>query len=181
MRIYGNRRIKTLPGQTVRPTPSRVREAIFQMWRDRISGCDWLDLCAGSGAMGAEALCRGAATVTGIEKWGRAYGVIRDNWQTLAQPEQQIKILRGDVVVMLAKLAGRQFDCIYFDPPYAGELYQPVLTAIAAHHLLAPGGEMAVEYSPRQWQPLEIAGLTCDRSKTYGNSAIAFYRTSQQS
>lgn len=176
MRIYGNRRIKTLPGQTVRPTPGRVREAMFQMWRDRIPGCAWLDLCAGSGAMGAEALCRGAATVTGIEKWGRACGVIRDNWQTVAQPDQQIQILRGDVVATLAKLAGQQFDCIYFDPPYAGELYRPVLTAIAADGLLAPGGELAAEYSPRHWQPEEIEGLRCDRVKTYGNSAIAFYR-----
>ena len=72
VRIYGNREIKTLPGEETRPTSARVREALFNIWQGRILGCRWLDLCAGSGAMGAEALCRGAAEVVGIEKSGAA-------------------------------------------------------------------------------------------------------------
>ncbi|HEY9736425.1 MAG TPA: RsmD family RNA methyltransferase, partial [Trichocoleus sp.] len=65
LRIYGNRTIKTLPGEATRPTASRVREALFNIWQGRVDGCRWLDVCAGSGAMGAEALCRGAAEVVG--------------------------------------------------------------------------------------------------------------------
>ena len=60
MRIYGNRQLKTLPGQITRPTPARVREAVFNIWQGSVENCRWLDLCAGSGSMGAEALCRGA-------------------------------------------------------------------------------------------------------------------------
>ena len=72
IRIYGNRPIKTLPGQATRPTPAKVREALFNSWQGRVNGSRWLDLCAGSGAMGAEALCRGASLVVGIEQAGAA-------------------------------------------------------------------------------------------------------------
>ncbi|MFM6278371.1 MAG: RsmD family RNA methyltransferase, partial [Dolichospermum sp.] len=76
LRIYGNRLIKTLPGENTRPTSARVREALFNIWQGRITGCRWLDLCAGSGAMGAEALCREASVVIGIEQPSLACGII---------------------------------------------------------------------------------------------------------
>ncbi|MER3475705.1 MAG: 16S rRNA (guanine(966)-N(2))-methyltransferase RsmD, partial [Leptolyngbya sp. ERB_1_2] len=68
LRIYGNRSLKTLPGQETRPTLARVREAVFNIWQGSIEQCRWLDLCTGSGSMGAEALCRGASIVIGIEQ-----------------------------------------------------------------------------------------------------------------
>ena len=163
MRIYGNRQLKTLPGQATRPTPARVREALFNIWRGSISGCRWLDLCAGNGSMGAEALCRGAKVVVGIEQSGRACSIIRQNWQSLASSEQY-QILRGDVLMRLKTLYGQHFDRIYFDPPYASDLYQPVLEAIAQYSILAPGGEMAVEHTPK-WQAVEIPGLEICREK----------------
>lgn len=138
MKIYGNRQLKTLPGQATRPTSARVREALFNIWRASITGCRWLDLCAGNGSMGAEALCRGARVVVGIEQSGRACSIIRQNWQRLAS-SQQYQILRGDVLVRLKTLDGQHFDHIYFDPPYASDLYQPVLEAIAQNSILAPG------------------------------------------
>ena len=79
LRIYGNRQLKTVPGQTTRPTTGRVREALFNIWQGSISGCHWLDICAGNGVMGAEALCRGAAAVVGIEQAGLACRTIQQN------------------------------------------------------------------------------------------------------
>lgn len=178
MRIYGNRKIITLPGQTVRPTPARAREALFNIWRDRVPESHWLDLCAGNGTMGAEALCRGAAAVTGLECWGKAARVVRQNWQNLAKPEQKITVLRGNVTTVQQYLGDQQFDLIYFDPPYAAQLYDPVLKAIAAHQLLKPSGAIAAEYSPKQWQPQAYEGLEQVRQKVYGNTAIAFYEVS---
>ncbi|MEO1509975.1 MAG: RsmD family RNA methyltransferase, partial [Cyanobacteria bacterium J06633_23] len=93
IRIYGNRAIKTLPGQATRPTPAKVREALFNIWQGRLQGCRWLDLCAGSGAMGAEALCRGASNVVGIEKSRSACRIIQTNWQTVAKPEQTFQVI----------------------------------------------------------------------------------------
>jgi 16S rRNA G966 N2-methylase RsmD len=84
-------------------------------------------------------------------------------------------VLRGDVVQRLKTLGGQQFDRIYFDPPYASELYQPVLEAIAQHQLLAEGGELAVEHSPNNWTVEPISGLEICRQKVYGNTALTFY------
>jgi 16S rRNA (guanine966-N2)-methyltransferase len=176
IRIYGNRQLKTLPGLDTRPTTGRVREALFNIWQGTIQGCHWLDLCAGSGSMGAEALCRGASFVVGIEQSGKAYTIIQQNWQKFAQPEQKFQILRGDVVQRLKSLAGQQFDRIYFDPPYASELYQPVLEAIAQYQLLAESGEIAVEHDPDRNLPQTILSLEICRQKVYGNTAITFYK-----
>lgn len=175
LRIYGNRVLKTLPGLETRPTPARVREAVFNIWQGTISGCRWLDLCTGSGSMGAEALCRGAALVVGIEQSSRACAVIQQNWQQVAQPEQKFQLVRGDVVQRLKTLAGEQFDRMYFDPPYASDLYQPVLEAIAKYQLLAPSGELAVEHSPQGWTVEPIPSLEICREKVYGNTALTFY------
>lgn len=176
MRIYGNRQLKTLPGQTTRPTVARVREAVFNIWQGSIVGCRWLDLCTGTGSMGAEALCRGASLVIGIEKWAKACAIIQQNWEQVAQPEQEFQLLQGDVVRQLPALAGQQFDRIYFDPPYASNLYKPVIDAIAHYQLLDQYGELAVEHSPNNLTLSSISSLEIWRHKVYGNTALTFYR-----
>ncbi len=173
LRIYGNRQLQTPPGQLSRPTLGRVREALFNIWQGEIDGCAWLDLCAGSGAMGAEALCRGAAVVVGIEQASPALKVMEANWQKVARPEQRVEILRGHVLKRLPPLAGRQFDRIYFDPPYDSDLYGPVLAAIAHHRLLKADGVIAVEHR-RGDAPLLTPMLEAVRTKTYGRTELTF-------
>lgn len=175
LRIYGNRLLKTLPGLDTRPTPARVRQAVFNIWQGSIQGCRWLDLCTGTGAMGAEALCRGAAVVVGIELSGKALAVIQQNWQQVAKPEQKLQIIRGDILQRLPMLAGQRFDRIYFDPPYASNLYEPTLALIAQHQLLAASGELAAEHSPSNALPEQIGTLVKERQKTYGTTALTFY------
>lgn len=175
LRIYGNRTLKTLPGQDTRPTPARVREALFNIWQGSVGGCRWLDLCAGSGAMGAEALCRGAVEAVGIDQSPLACRIIRENWQQVARPEQKFYVIRGDVLEQLDRLRNQPFDRIYFDPPYAGELYRPVLTGVVRFGLLALGGELAVEHTPQLWQAEEVAGLAIARQKHYGTTTLTFY------
>ena len=177
VRIYGNREIKTLPGEATRPTSARVREALFNVWQGRILCCRWLDLCAGSGAIGAEALCRGAAEVVGIEKSGAACEVVKQNWQKVARPEQQFEVIKGDVIQTLKRgLKGTPlFDCIYFDPPYAGGLYEPVLGLLS--QCLSPQGEVAIEYSEAHWRPNQLpASLEIVKEKRYGSTYLVFLR-----
>lgn len=174
LRIYGNRALKTLPGLETRPTPAMVRQAIFNIWQGAIPGCRWLDLCAGTGAMGAEALCRGAALAVGIEQSGKACAVIQQNWQMVAQPEQRFQVLRGDLRRQLAHLSGQQFDRIYFDPPYDSDLYAPALQAVSELALLSDLGELAAEHRLERQMP-EVAGLSLLRQKSYGGTAVAFY------
>ncbi len=185
VRIYGNRPIKTLPGEATRPTSARVREALFNIWQGQIAGCRWLDICAGSGAMGAEALGRRAAEVVGLEKSGAACRVMTENWQMMAGPEQRFEVLKGDAVRSLKQIkagasAGAQtggFDRIYFDPPYSSALYAPVLEQLA--WFLSPQGEAAVEYSATQWQPGELpADLEVVKEKRYGSTNLIFLRRS---
>ncbi len=175
MRIYGNRQLKTLPGQKTRPTAAKVREALFNILQGNISGCLWLDLCAGNGSMGAEALCRGAAVVVGIEKNARACQIIQQNWRKIAQPEQSFTVIRGDVLVKIHSLSGKQFDYIYFDPPYDSNLYLPVLQAIADLNLASPNGVIIVEHNPKIWQATTISGLEIYRQKNYGKTTLSFY------
>ncbi|NER36160.1 MAG: 16S rRNA (guanine(966)-N(2))-methyltransferase RsmD [Oscillatoria sp. SIO1A7] len=176
VRIYGDRPLKTLPGQLTRPTSARVREAVFNIWKGAIDGCRWLDLCAGSGAMSAEALCRGAASITAIEQSGRACAMIRENLEAVAQESQTFQVMRADVTRRLKKLQGQQFDRIYFDPPYASDLYSPTLEAIAGYLLLAPDGELALEHSSDREPFAPVPSLEICRQKAYGGTAITFYR-----
>ena len=125
IRIYGKRLIQTPTGLETRPTSAKVREAVFNIWQARISGARWLDLCTGSGSMGAEALARGAAEVVGIERNAQACRIIQDNWQRVAQAPQKFSVLRGDIRSRL-KLLQPSFDLIYFDPPYQAKLYDVV-------------------------------------------------------
>ena len=177
LRIYGNRLLKTLPGEVTRPTAARVREALFNIWQGRLEGCRWLDLCTGSGSMGAEALCRGASMVVGVEASSVACALIRQNWQQVSGEQQTFKVLRGDVIARLKSLAGEQFDLIYFDPPYASELYEPVIEAIADAQLLAPNGELAVEHRSGRFE-VTVLTLEVYRQKRYNNTSLTFYRGS---
>jgi len=166
----GSHRFKTLPGLATRPTPGRAREALFNIWRERVRGARWLDLCAGSGAMGGQALVLGAAFVLAIEKAPAACRLIRENWQALPGDRE---VWCGDVRKLLGKvLALPPFDLIYLDPPYDSDLYAPVLAAIAPG--LAPGGQMAVEHRRSQVLPA-VVGLTPVDGRTYGETAITFY------
>jgi 16S rRNA (guanine966-N2)-methyltransferase len=178
LRITGNRAIKTLPGLATRPTPAKVRQALFNIWQQRLPGCVWLDLCSGSGAMGAEALCRGAAVVIGIEQSGPACRLIAQNWQQIAEAQQRFQVIRGEVCKTLLHLPkplpASMFDCIYFDPPYASDLYVPVLQAIVRQQILKPTGELAVEFNPTQPPAWAQTGLGLRRVKTYGNTALGF-------
>jgi len=184
LRIYGNRPLKTLAGQHTRPTAGRVREALFNILQSGILGCRWLDLCAGSGAMGAEALCRGASAVVGIDSSKPACAVVSHNWRQVAQPHQSVQVIRGDVVKQLARLDSSSFDYIYFDPPYESDLYAPVLEAIATSGLLKPGGALIVEHGRNKILPSELSDLRQPgqplrlyryRQKTYGRTELSFY------
>lgn len=176
MRIYGNRVLKTLSGNETRPTTSKVREALFYIWQDKIVDCKWLDLCAGNGLMGAEALCRGAKLAIAIEKSNTACNIIRENWQKIANSTQEFKVLRGDLRLRMKSLKGEKFDLIYFDPPYDSNLYLVTLNLIIEYQLLAENGEIAVEYNPKKNLDLNIPNLEMIQTKNYGYTALNFYQ-----
>lgn len=160
LRISGNRVLQTLPGLATRPTPARVRQALFNILQGEIAGSRWLDLCAGVGSVGAEALCRGCASLVGIEESAGACKVITTNWQRVAQPEQRIRVLRGDARQVLPRLVTEEgFDFIYLDPPYESSLYEDLLPLLPP--LLDPQGVLIVEHRVEKccrhkWESLRL-------------------------
>lgn len=170
IRIQGQRKLATPSGNQTRPTTAKVRQAVFNIWQNSVFGCRWLDLCSGSGAMGAEALVRGARVVVGVEKNPAACRLIQQNWQSVAQAEQHLQVIRADVLQALRQLPSIPFDHIYFDPPYDSPLYQPVLTLIAELNLLAPTGELAIECRTRHLP--DLTGLGACRQKVYGSTSL---------
>ena len=180
MRIYGNRLIQTLPGSQIRPTTGKVRQALFNIWQGTILGCHWLDLCAGNGSMGAEALARGAKQVIGMDKSPLACKIIQQNWQKIAQSEQTFQVICGDVIALIPRVKSQKFDRIYLDPPYASGLYDSILTAIAENQLLASDGDIAVEHDPKQWQAGKIRGLKKYREKRYGKTGLTFFQLAEE-
>lgn len=129
--------------------------------------------------MGAEALCRGADVVVGIEHDRRACGIIQQNWRKVAQDSQQFRLLQMDALKGVASLRGQQFDRIYADPPYASDLYVPLLEAIATHNLLAPQGELAVESGKHNPLPPNVGNLEAINIRHYGKTKVTFYRSDQ--
>lgn len=131
--------------------------------------------------MAAEALCRGAKLVLGIEESPIASQLIRDNCYKLVPADTQFRLINGRVQKFLPSLAGQQFDRIYCDPPYQSNLYQRVLSAIDEHQLLAPGGEIALEHGSERDLSTELStpSLAVCRCKKYGSVALTFYHHQQ--
>ena len=174
IRIKGDRSLKTPTGLSTRPTPSKVRAAVFNILQSQVRGACWLDICAGSGAMGAEALVRGAEQIIGIEISAIACRLIQENWQRVARPNQKFQVIKGDAIKILPKLAPQSVDLVYFDPPYQSDLYQPVLKALP--RLLKPEAIAIAECDRLRPLEDEIGELICCDRRQYGQTALAFYR-----
>jgi 16S rRNA (guanine(966)-N(2))-methyltransferase RsmD len=154
-----------------------VRQTLFDILAPRLDGCRFLDACAGSGAVGLEALSRGAARVVLVESDALAVEAIRKNAKLLEAAGGEVEVLRQDARVALAALAqrGRRFDLIYLDPPYESGLYEPMLEAVARGRLMEPGGVTVAEHFKKRALPETISGLSRTRSVRVGDHALSFY------
>ena len=171
------RRLKSPGGTATRPTADRVKQTLFDILAPRLPGCRFLDACAGSGAIGLEALSRGAARVVLVETDAAALQAIRANAKLLAGEAGEVEVLRQDARIALPTLAerGRRFDVIYLDPPYGSDLYEPLLQAIARGGLLEEGGVVVAEHFKKRALPETIDGLSQTRVVRVGDHALGFY------
>jgi len=170
-------RIECLKGRDIRPTQDKIREAIFSTLMLRIPAARVLDLFAGTGALGLEALSRGAAEAVLVERSPAACALIADNCKR-CRLEENIRILRQDALDYIRSYPEKQppFDIIFADPPYHEGYYQLILTAIADSRLLQPDGILVVE-APRELDLPDTAGLlTCRKRRIYGDTVIGYYQ-----
>lgn len=170
----GSLRLAT-PGDTTRPTSERVREAVFSALQARLNldGARVLDLYAGSGALGLEALSRGAHSLTAIEKDRKACQVVNTNMARVTgalNREVQTTALCQPVERALGTLPAKSVDLAFVDPPY--DLDNSALTEILGAIPLADGGIVVVERSTKTAVPTWPEGLTELSTKTYGDTAV---------
>ncbi len=175
----GGRRLAVPAGRDTRPTSDRAREALFSALEARtggLSGTRVLDLYAGSGAVGLEALSRGAARAVLVESDPRAVRVLRANVATLGLPGAQV--VSRAVAAVLAETAPEPFDVVFADPPYA--LPAAELTAVLAgateRGWIAPDAVVVVERASRDAAWEWPAGLIADRDRRYGEATLWYAR-----
>jgi 16S rRNA (guanine966-N2)-methyltransferase len=169
---FAGRRLR-VPRSDVRPTADRVRESLFARLGD-LAGKRALDLFAGSGALGFEALSRGARHATFVDRSNAALEVVRANASSLGVAEQ-VTLRRGEALATVRRLAGETaFDLVFLDPPYADACLPRVLAGLVAARLLAPGALVVAE-SDRRHPPGPIEGLAAIDERRYGDTLITWY------
>ena len=174
--VAGALRGRTLDGPTwdgLRPTSDSLRETLFNVLGPTISGVRMLDAFAGTGAVGIEAVSRGAARATFIERDPRAIRLIEHNIAKL-DLKKVSAIIRGDFMTSLAVAAAEaEFDLVFLDPPYDLPGLDGAIDLAAG--MLAPGGRVVVEHGRKRELPAAVRGLPKYRTLVAGDSALSFY------
>jgi len=178
---YRSRILKSLKGMAIRPTSDYMRETLFNVLGPAVEGSRFLDIFAGTGAIGIEALSRGAAEAVFIENHGPAVALIRKNLESLGI-RGGAKILGLDAANALAKIQARQkphdagFDFVYVDPPYAAtEQYERVLHLLGAALFLPPHAKVIAEHRRTEDLAEQFGALRRYRILRQGDAALSFY------
>jgi 16S rRNA (guanine966-N2)-methyltransferase len=166
-----SRRVPAPPGRAVRPTPARVKEALFSILGSRVHDARVLDLFAGSGALGFESLSRGAAHVTFVEKHRPTADSLRAAARELGVAEH-VEVIAAPAERAVRAVAGR-FDLVFADPPYAQPYPRAALEALRARRAIDTATTVVFEHSAREAAPADPA-MRVERTERYGEVALAF-------
>jgi 16S rRNA (guanine966-N2)-methyltransferase len=175
--VLNGRRLQSVPGQLVRPTSSRVRQAVFNMLRPVIRDAIFVDLFAGIGSVGLEALSHGAGQVYFIEQDRRVVAALQHNVRQCAVSDRATIIAASLPQAVQRLPATLQADILFLDPPYASELAEQTLAALEPLSLLAPHGVVIWQHAVRHQVPQEVLGRRDDgRSRRYGDTQVSTFR-----
>ncbi len=180
---FRGRRLKSPPDARTRPTSDRLRETLFNVLAPRIEGARFLDLCAGTGAVGIEALSRGARNVTFVDQSRKMCALIEENVGALGPSDEQCEIVTAEASEYLRRRVRKPnppFDIVFFDPPYEAN-YEAVLilTAENAARLIALDAIVVVEHYRKKDLADEFGQLRRYRTLKQGDSVLSFYRPGQ--
>ncbi len=179
MRVIGGkakgRKLKRVPGDSTRPIMDRVKESLFNILGD-VSGQRWLDLFAGTGQVGIEALSRGAAEVVFVDKMRPAILTIQENLRH-TQLTAGAEVRQMDAFAYLQQPPARPFDLIYIAPPQYKGIWLEALKMVATRPsaCLNPDGLVVVQIDPKEMQPVQLPSLQLADKRRYGNTLLCFY------
>lgn len=174
---HRGRRLQSPTGLRTRPTSDRLRQAIFNVVGPRVAGARVLDLFAGTGALGLEALSRGAAEATFVERDRPALTSLRANLAVLGL-SARARIVAQDALVALAGLtqAGERFDCVFLDPPYGGDAARRCVETLAPGAILSENALLVVQAFHKTELPERIGTLRRAWQRRYGETRLSLYR-----
>lgn len=182
--LYKSRPLRTLPGMKTRPTSDRLRETLFNVLTtgdpQALDGSVWIDLFAGTGAVGIEALSRGASHVSFVDSGKMAAKVIRENLRSL-DVREGFEVVEGEATKALRQLEGKGVSAgfVFVDPPYAEhEAYSQTLGVLGRSSLLQSRAIVIVEHDKRFDPGEEFGSLRRYRTLVQGDSGLSFYRKS---
>ncbi len=181
LRVIGGeakgRKLSVLKGKTIRPTADRVKEALFNILREKIAGAEVLDLFAGVGSLGIESLSRGAKRAVFVDKRAACAGIIRKNLARL-DFHNRAEVYQEEVGPAMRRLAQREreFDLVFIDPPYGSDLAEKTLENLTASHLVEEEGIVIVEHYRKRIMPKEVGRLKLVRDERYGDTSLSFYK-----
>lgn len=170
--------LKAVPGMATRPTTDKVKEAVFQIMGPFFEGGKVLDLFAGSGSLGIEALSRGMDTAVFVDKQAKAIHIIKENLKAVKM-EGRSEVFRTDSHRAIKAVAkrGLAFDLILLDPPYKKLNYEELFNEISENKLLTQDGVIYCEHDPSELLPMETEALSIIKQQEYSNTiAITIYR-----
>ena len=171
-----NKKLNTLPGNDTRPTADRVKEALFSSLHFDLPGKSVLELFAGSGQLGIEALSRGAKLAVFTEQNPRCCQIIEQNLKTTGLGARG-RVIRTDALVYLGRGEG-PFDFVFVDPPYACTQYGEILQALGS--MVNPGGKVIVEHDRQADLPQENAFFSLQKTARYGKIYLSYYVRKEQ-
>jgi 16S rRNA (guanine(966)-N(2))-methyltransferase RsmD len=173
--IAKGRKLKSVPGDTTRPVMDRVKESLFNILAGDVIDSNWWDLFAGTGAIGIEALSRGALSVRFSDLNRAPIETIKENIEHCGF-DKQSEIRRGDAFVMLAGKADRNFEYIYIAPPQYKGMWLEALKLVDAHmDWLTEDGTVIAQIDPTEYQEVELQNLEEGEQRKYGSTLLVFY------
>jgi len=175
------RKLKTpFAASGLRPTSDKVREAVFDIIGPDIVDARFLDLFCGTGAVGIEALSRGAKSVVFVDSRASSIDLLKENLSRCGF-EQNVEIMLCDTLQAIGTLGNRQrrFEIIFMDPPYASDLIMTALAAIPPGDLLVPGTRVLVEHAARNPVSEGIPGLTRHKEYRFGDTAVTLFHCTE--
>ena len=167
-------RLKTPDGLKTRPTSDRVKEAVFSMIQFEVEGGRFLDLFAGTGQMGIEALSRGATSAVFVDGWKDACQLVRENLR-LTKLSDKAKVVNSDYLSYLQSCR-EKFDIVFLDPPYAEFFLENALNKISEIDILSDRGIIICERPAEKQLDLDISGLQRSKDYRYGKTWVTVFR-----